>query len=399
MSAASQVEFSSDLAESLAAQPAAQPAVGRYHWKSYLSAAAPARALEAVPEAHTEEESTNPQGFSTAPNIIPSSPQTPTLHCPTPQNMESSAAPAIGSSTREDAELPHLRNEVSRLHALIAPSAPPRGSVEMTQDGSARLRLKRELESRGLDRALAERLLTSDDAGTDGSASYAQLREDLENRLSSLWTTDPCIGRPGSSPRIAALVGPAGCGKTSALVKLAIRYGLGQRWALHLISVDQIRVGAMEPLEAYAALLAAPLSAVDEPDLLGEELQRVCCGETRPDLVLIDTPGYAPAERERASAMAEAFRAFDAIDVHLVLPGGLSSDDLRETAARFDAFEADKLLFTKLDETGAPGALLAEHLRSSRPVSFLSRGHRVPEDLAPAGGIALTRLVLGERPV
>ena len=45
------------------------------------------------------------------------------------------------------------------------------------------------------------------------------------------------------TPRIAALVGPPGSGKTTTLVKLAVAHGLAARKSVQLISLDNLRVG------------------------------------------------------------------------------------------------------------------------------------------------------------
>jgi flagellar biosynthesis protein FlhF len=57
------------------------------------------------------------------------------------------------------------------------------------------------------------------------------------------------------------------------------------------------------------------------------------------------------------------------------------------------------LLFTRMDETETFGPILSRSVRMGRPVSFFSRGQRIPEDLEPATADLLLDLVLGRWPV
>src|ERR1017187_7526155 len=62
-------------------------------------------------------------------------------------------------------------------------------------------------------------------AGANGAAFRRALAEELESRIA----VEPLLGRGEARPRIVALVGPPGCGKTTTLVKLAVNYGLAAR--------------------------------------------------------------------------------------------------------------------------------------------------------------------------
>jgi flagellar biosynthesis protein FlhF len=58
--------------------------------------------------------------------------------------------------------------------------------------------------------------------------------------------------------------------------------------------------------------------------------------------------------------------------------------DLLRVLSRFEHFRPDKLLFTKLDETGRPGAIWSLAAKSQLAVSFLTTGQRIPEDIEEA---------------
>jgi flagellar biosynthesis protein FlhF len=175
-----------------------------------------------------------------------------------------------------------------------------------------------------------------------------------------------------------------------------VRYGvvLGRR--VHLLSVDQQRVGAIEPLQAYAELLGMQLTVAENDAGFADALRRLA--EAKPDeraqLVLVDTPGYGPAEWAQARRLAALCSEHGGLDVHLVLSLTTKSSDLRRTAERYGIFRPGRLLFTKADETDSHGAILNEAVRAGLPLSFVTAGQRVPEDIAPASQPYLAKLLL-----
>ena len=83
------------------------------------------------------------------------------------------------------------------------------------------------------------------------------------------------------------------------------------------------------------------------------------------------------------------------VDTHLVLPASMRAADLRRVSEQYASFDPRKLLFTRLDETETFGPILSRSVRMGIPVSFFSRGQRIPEDLEPATADLLLDLILG----
>jgi flagellar biosynthesis protein FlhF len=169
--------------------------------------------------------------------------------------------------------------------------------------------------------------------------------------------------------------GPAGAGKTSSLIKLAIRYGLhAARLPLQILSLDTLRVGGWEQLAAYSRIAGLPFDVVHNPGLLGDALAEY----KGKKLILIDSPGFSPAEFDDMPELPAG------LEVHLVLPATLGAKAALRTLARFETFQPAKLLFTHVDEMETPGALLEVAMRSGLPVSFLANGRQIPEDIREA---------------
>lgn len=233
------------------------------------------------------------------------------------------------------------------------------------------------------------------DATLAKAASFARHSDPLVQAIASLITTDPSLGVAGAARRIVALVGPPGAGKTTALVKLATRYGLSARRSMILLSTDVYRVGAAEQLRLYASILGVGFQTIDSPLALAQALEE----HRHKELVLIDTPGWAQRDIPEIAELGQYMSNDPGIDVHLVLPASNRASDLSRMVDRYAVFRPGKLLFTRLDETNRLGVLLNECYRTGKPISFLSAGEQIPEDLEAATTARVAELILHNRQV
>ncbi len=213
----------------------------------------------------------------------------------------------------------------------------------------------------------------------------------LRDELARLVRVDPELGSRGVPSRVVALVGPPGAGKTSALVKLAVQYGLSARKRVQVLTADTYRIAAAEELRSYAAILGIGCQVLESADALGPALEE----HRQKDLILIDTPGLSRAEMESSQDLAQALAAHPGVDTHLVLSASMRASDLERVSEQYRIFQPRKLLFTRLDETETFGPILSRSVRMGKPVSFFSRGQRIPEDLEPATPDLVLDLILG----
>ncbi|MGC8792605.1 MAG: AAA family ATPase, partial [Bryobacteraceae bacterium] len=269
-----------------------------------------------------------------------------------------------------------LRRELERVHASMARSSlmAAAGSLPCEQEAAALARL---LEAE-VDPELAREILEA--SRQRKMAGGVPFLEAVSAELASRCPVDPRLGRRMEGPRVVAVIGPSGAGKTTLLAKLAVREGLTRRQSVELVSLDFCRVGGAEQLRQFAAILGAPFQAIETRHGLEQALR----DSQRKDLVLIDTPGLGAGEQEEARELASWLEAQAEPECWLVLTASMRSADLWRVAERFERFRPRKLVFTRLDETTAIGALWSLAVRLGRPVAFLSAGQRIPEDIEPA---------------
>jgi flagellar biosynthesis protein FlhF len=256
---------------------------------------------------------------------------------------------------------------------LTAGEVPPDLAREIVQAAEARVAIPPAAKAGAAPRA-------------DKSAFRGALVEELESRF----TVQPVLGRGETHPRIVALVGPPGSGKTTCLVKLAVNYGLAARRPVLLLSMDTYRVAAAEQLRAYAAILGVGFQVLETVAALAQAIE-----ENRgKELIFIDTPGLGPGETADYSSLAQFLSGRTDIDTQLVVSSSMKSADLSRVVDGFEVFRPQRLIFTKLDETGSFGPILNEAVRTGKALSFFTGGQRIPEDLEAATKNRLAELLL-----
>ena len=221
--------------------------------------------------------------------------------------------------------------------------------------------------------------------------SRAVFRDALAEELGSRIKVQPALGRGEARPRIVALVGPPGCGKTTTLVKLAVNYGLAARRPVMLLSIDTYRVAAAEQLRSYSAILGVGFQLAETVTALAQAIEE----HRGKELIFLDTPGLGLAEAANYSGLAQFLSTREDIDTHLVVSSSMKSADLSRVVNGFEVFRPQRMIFTRLDETGSFGPILNEAVRTGKPLSFFSTGQRIPEDLEAATKSRVAELILG----
>lgn len=198
----------------------------------------------------------------------------------------------------------------------------------------------------------------------------------------------PEDGRPAT----IALIGPTGVGKTTTIAKLAATFKLKQGKKVGLITMDTYRIAAVEQLRTYAGIIGLPLKVVNTAAQLTEAIAEY----QDLDAILIDTAGRSQKASDKLGELKQVLAAANPHEVHLVLSSTVSQKVLLQTIDRFSAVEADRIIFTKLDEAVTGGVLLNVARRVGKKVSYITTGQEVPHEIEPGDSDRLAALVMGE---
>jgi flagellar biosynthesis protein FlhF len=182
-----------------------------------------------------------------------------------------------------------------------------------------------------------------------------------------------------------AFVGATGVGKTTTLAKIAVRWVLrhGAR-DMALVAADPVRIGAHDQLRSLAQLLGVPVYTPENFDQLPALLSRLS-----ERLILIDTPGSSARDAQLAGRLAVLANSASKLETALVLAASTQAGAIEETVRRFAPANPFCCVLTKLDEAASLGGVLSALIRARMPVSYMSEGQRVPEDLRPARALEL----------
>jgi flagellar biosynthesis protein FlhF len=206
----------------------------------------------------------------------------------------------------------------------------------------------------------------------------------------------PLTLTPGQ-PHVFFIVGPTGVGKTTTIAKLAAKFAHAPSYhkaKVMLITTDTFRVAAIPQISAFGEILGIPVEVAYTP----EQLQSLIAEHSSYDLILVDTPGRSQQATKDVVALNEYLSVVPNKTVHLALTAGTKYDDMLLIIKAFSAMPLDGLIFTKIDETASLGAAYSVACQQELPLSYLTNGQCVPEDIEVANADYVVDLMVGSVP-
>ncbi|WP_348981246.1 flagellar biosynthesis protein FlhF [Salidesulfovibrio onnuriiensis] len=183
------------------------------------------------------------------------------------------------------------------------------------------------------------------------------------------------------SRKMHAFAGPHGAGKSSALIRVALREkAQNPGMKICLVAADGNKGKGRLVLKHYAEL-----SGLAFRELITHEDVAALKREAGAfDLILIDLPGMSVNNRLEDWLLAHGMEDWNELAVHLVLNPYYNSEQYRVFAERYKSSKVASVIWTKLDEACTFGAILNMACSSGLPISALSYGSGLKNSITPA---------------
>lgn len=325
-----------------------------------------------------------------------------------PASVQGSVAAASSSSAREqlfaprsrgdkDAQIESLTNDVAELKALVAKLATNAGSPAsgVSELGETIEELYRRLQDADVsaDRAREIARTVARELTGDQLDDESQVRAKALEVIERMVPVGGALNLDGADTSVIAMIGPTGVGKTTTLSKLAANLIISKReLKVGFITIDTYRLGATEQLRTLAGVLNVPVRVVMTPKEMEATVREL---SQMLDVIFIDTAGRSQRDRMKMNELKTFLEAAKPNETHLCVSATTHPVHLMASLDQFGELQVDRLILTKLDEAATYGSSLDVVMRAKKPISYLTVGQDIPDDIELATGSRLARLLLG----
>lgn len=251
---------------------------------------------------------------------------------------------------------------------------------------------KKILANLEIQESITEKLVVelSDKAELAEESHEAQLSF-IKNEIAKL--LEPAY-RPSPTHKIKTFVGPTGVGKTITMAKLATNFKVLDDKSVALIVAGENgqQPAKMESLRYFGSMAGIPV----ERAVNTKELEKFVNKHTDKDIIMVDTMGVNSRNTGMMLRLSNLIQALGSNqEIFLVLSSVTKGSDLVRISGDFRKVGYSRLIFTKLDETETCGSILNVVCKMGVPVSFVTYGQNVPDDITEVDPRKLAGLLLG----
>ncbi|KLO22390.1 flagellar biosynthesis regulator FlhF [Marinitoga sp. 1197] len=173
------------------------------------------------------------------------------------------------------------------------------------------------------------------------------------------------------------LIGPTGVGKTTTLAKIAALNKLNSNKSVAIATIDLYRIAATEQLKTYAEIMDIPASICYTPT----ELKTTVESLKNYDILLIDTAGRSHKDDIQIGELKMYIDSIKPNYIFLVISANMRLRDMIDVYNKFAICKPTHLIITKLDETSSYGQIPSLIKETNLPISYITTGQNVPNDI------------------
>ena len=268
-------------------------------------------------------------------------------------------------------------------------------SKSLKDNGSETIQLKslmNHLKSHGVEEEIVQEIIDriSDKHLRKRKSSPKEIRSELIGVLKQIGIEAGIEEKKSNKKNIICLVGLTGVGKTSTLVKLAASQILTSDKTVGVISLDTNRIASNLMLNVYAKIIGFQLECINQPKAIKAALKKL----KEKDVIFVDTPGISLNDDELRYKIKDNIDKISPQETHLVLNSNTKRSDAAEIIRKFNIFDFNHLLFTKIDETLGFGTIINHLFEAQRPLSYITYGQNIPEDISQMNMEILVNLLM-----
>lgn len=253
--------------------------------------------------------------------------------------------------------------------------------------------IRKQLIQNEVEESIADRLIQEIDKSLPKDASLDQILGAIYQKIILMTGQPYLINRESDGPKYIFFLGSTGVGKTTTIAKIASKLKLEHKKNIALVTADTYRIAAVEQLKTYANILSVPLKVIYSPSELAEMQEEL----DHYDMCLVDTAGCSHRNKEQLEDIRKLIEQIPISrrEVYLVLNAATKYNDLKEIADVYGDITDYSLIFTKLDETSSSGVMLNMRTYTDRPLSYVTWGQNVPDDIGKVDAQKIAKKLLG----
>ncbi|NLO26470.1 MAG: AAA family ATPase [Clostridiales bacterium] len=201
---------------------------------------------------------------------------------------------------------------------------------------------------------------------------------------------EPLSLREGQTT-VAVFVGPTGVGKTTTLAKLAAYYAVIMKKKVGIMTCDTYRIAAVEQLKTYSEIMDVPVRVIYQTGDIESAMQDY----REMDLILIDTAGRSHRDRMKLMELQKMLKGIGNQQVFLVISATTNYKNVLDIISSYNFIKDYRILISKVDENVSNGIILNIAVKSGKPMSYITTGQNVPDDIEKVDGERMASLILG----